>query len=181
MGRSKDKDLFVFGANASPLSDVGPAQRPCTPSFAAKVVTKQGLTDKARESNTLKIKNYGENREVGVVLQGKNHSDRRRDDQMDKAGSNGDLGMVRFGVNAGLEKHVPADGGEQFVRLSSCHEQSLGVDTESLVEVCHGPTCLPNPSASKLKLVGDKIKGAILGKIADRGGRVHGKYLWNAC
>ena len=89
---------------------------------------------------------------------------------MDKEGPNGDLGVVRLGVDAGLEKYVPFDGGEQNIRLPSCDEQGMGANTESMVEVCHGPTCLPNPSASKLKLVGDKIKGAILGKIADRGG-----------
>ena len=89
---------------------------------------------------------------------------------MDKAGSNGGLGMVRLGVNASLEKHVSADGGEQNTRLSSCDEQGMGADTESMVEVCHGPTSVSNPSTSKLKLVSDKIKCATLGKIANQSG-----------
>ena len=122
MGLSKEKNLFVFSANAGPLRDDRLDQRPCTFSIAAKAVTKPGITGNVWESNTLKFKNHGESREVGVVLQGQNRSNRRRDDQMDKVGSNGGLGMVQLGVDSGLEKHVSADGREQNSRLSSCDE-----------------------------------------------------------
>ena len=88
---------------------------------------------------------------------------------MDKAGPNGDLGVVRLGVDVGLEKYVSSDEGEQNIRLPSCDEQGMGADTESMVEVCHGQTSVPNPSTNKLKLASDKIKCATLGKISDRG------------
>ena len=56
---------------------------------------------------------------------------------MDKARPNGDLGVVRFGADASLEKYVSIDEGEQRAGLPSFDEQGMGVDSESVVEICH--------------------------------------------
>ena len=82
---------------------------------------------------------------MGVVLQEQNHSNWRRDDQMDKARPNGDLGVVRFGADASLEKYVSIDEGEQRAGLPSFDEQGMGIDFESVVEVCHEHTSDSSP------------------------------------
>ena len=86
---------------------------------------------------------------------------------MDKAGPNEDLGVVRLGADAGLEKYVSIDRGEQRFGVPSIDEQRMGVDLESVVEVCHGQTSGSSTSTNKLKLVSDKFKHANFGKIAD--------------
>ena len=105
---------------------------------------------------------------MGDVLQKQNHSDRRRDDQMDPTRPNGDQGVVRLGADACLEEYVPTDGEEQGNGLPPFDEQGMGVDSESVVEICHGHTSVPCPTTIKLKLAGDRIKHATLEKIADR-------------
>ena len=105
---------------------------------------------------------------MGDVLQKQNHSDRRRDDQMDPTRPNGDLRVVRLGADAYLEEYVPTDGEEQGNGLPPFDEQGMGVDSESVVEICHGHTSVPCPTTIKLKLAGDRIKHATLEKIADR-------------
>ena len=88
---------------------------------------------------------------------------------MDKIGPNEDLGMVRLGANASLEKYVFFDGGEQRGGLPSLDEQIMGANPESVVEVCYEQTSGSSPSTNKLKLINDKFKCANLGKIADQG------------
>ena len=83
---------------------------------------------------------------------------------MDKAGPNGDLGVVRFGADVGLEKYVSIDRGEQRFGVPSIDEQRMGVDLESVVEVCHGQTSGSSTSTNKLKLVSDKFKHSNLEK-----------------
>lgn len=109
---------------------------------------------------------------MGFVLQGQNRTNRGQDDQVDKAGPNGDLGVIRLGADVGLEKYVSIDRGEQRVRLPSFDEQGMGANLESMVEVCHGKTSGSDPSANKLKLVCDKFKCANLRKISDGGREV---------
>ena len=87
---------------------------------------------------------------------------------MDQAGPNGDLGVVRLGANAGMEKFIFVDGREQRARLPSIDEHGMGVDLELVVEVCNGQPSYSATSTNKLNLVRDKFKGAALGKIADR-------------
>ena len=169
IGLGKDKGMFVFGASVGPSKDVGLDQNPFSFSKVATSEARPDITDKKGETNTLSFNNYGESREVGIILQEQNHTNQRRDDQMDKAGPNGDLGVIRFGADAGLEKYVSTDRGEQRAGLPSIDEQGMGVDPESMVEVCHRQTSSSSPSTNKLKLVSDKIKHANLEKISDQG------------
>ena len=81
----------------------------------------------------------------------------------------GDLGVVRLGADACLEEYVPADAGEQGNGLPPFDEHGMGVDSESVVEICHGQASVPRPTTIKLKLARDRIKHATLGKITDRG------------
>nr|POE93837.1 hypothetical protein CFP56_16151 [Quercus suber] len=55
-----------------------------------------------------------------------------------KPGPNKDLGVVRLGADAGMEKFIFVDSGEQSAGLPSIDEHDLGVDLESVVEVCNG-------------------------------------------
>nr|POE93728.1 hypothetical protein CFP56_30501 [Quercus suber] len=84
---------------------------------------------------------------------------------MDKARPNGNLGVVRPGVDAGMEKYVSFDEEEQRIGVPSFDEQGMGVDLESVVEVCHRQTSGSSPFTNKLKLISDKFKCANLGKI----------------
>ena len=87
---------------------------------------------------------------------------------MDQAGPNGDLGVVRLGADAGMEKFISVDGREQRAALPSIDEHGLGVDPEPVVEVCNGQPSCSATSTTKLNLVRDKFRGAALGKIVDR-------------
>ena len=113
--QNKGKGPFVFGSSAGPSVAVGPNQnqRPFSPSHTNSPFARPGSTDKEGISHSLGLSNNGESREVGDVLQKQNHSDRKRDDQMDPTRPNGDLGVVRLGTDACLEEYVPTDGGEQ--------------------------------------------------------------------
>nr|POE73708.1 hypothetical protein CFP56_66700 [Quercus suber] len=139
MGLGKEKEFFVFGASAGPSKDFGPDQRFSSLNKAANTTARPVLTDKEKESSTLSFSKHGDNREVGVVLQGKDHSN------------------VRLGADAGLEEFAPTDG----------REQKGGLPVT--VEVCHGQSCASVPSTNNFKLVRDKFKGAALGKISNRG------------
>ena len=140
LGQSKDNGMFVFGSSAGPSKDVGLDQNPFSFSQIATPNARPDITGKKGETITLSLCNYGESRKVGVVLQEQNHFNWRRDDQMDKARPNRDLGVVRFGADASLEKYVSIDGGEQRGGLPSFDEQGMGIDFESVVEVCHEHT-----------------------------------------
>lgn len=86
---------------------------------------------------------------------------------MDKARPNENLGVVRPGADAGMEKYVSFDEGEQRVGVPSFDEQDVGADLEFVVKACHGQTSGSSPSTNKLKLVNDKFKGANLRKISN--------------
>nr|POE91698.1 hypothetical protein CFP56_34470 [Quercus suber] len=129
---------------------------------------KPALRSKGKEGLSQSGSKHGESRKLGAVLQRKNSPNRRRNNQVDQVGPNGDLGMVRLGVDAGLEEHVSVDGGEQRAGVPAVVELGMGVDAESVVEVCEGQASNATPSTSKLNLVKEKFRGANLGKIADR-------------
>lgn len=86
---------------------------------------------------------------------------------MDKKGSNKDLGVVRPGVDACVEEHVPLNRGEHEIGVPSVKECDMGNDLEAMVEICHEQTGGTSPSTNKLKLVSDKFKCANLKKISD--------------
>ena len=142
LGQNKDKGMFVFGSSTGLSKVVGlnQNQRPFSPSQIKAPYVRPGTTDKEGISYSLCLSNYGKNREVGIVLQKQNHSNRGRDDQMDLTRANGDLGVVRLGADTCLEKYVPTNGGEQRARLPSFDEKGMGIDFESVVEVCHEHT-----------------------------------------
>ena len=155
LGQNKDKGMFVFGSSAGLSKVVGlnQNQRPFSPSQIKAPYVRPGTTDKEGISYSLCLSNYGKNREVGIVLQKQNHSNRGRDNQMDPTRANGDLGVVRLGADAWLP---------------SFDEQGMGVDSKSVVEICHGYASVPSPATIKAKLASDKNKHANLRKIADR-------------
>ena len=68
MGLGKDKGMFEFGASVGPSKDVGLDQSPFSFSKVATSKARPVLIGKKGESNTLSFNNYGESREVGVVL-----------------------------------------------------------------------------------------------------------------
>ena len=168
MGLNKEKGLFVFGANLSPPKEAGPVHSLGYVSQTTWTDLKPGIRNKVRDSKTLNFIKHGENREVGVVLQGQNSPNRGRDDQVDQAGPNGDLGVVRLGADASMEKFISVDGGKQSAGLPSIDEHGLGVDPESMVEVCNRQPNCSATSTTKLNLVRAKFRGAALGKIVDR-------------
>ena len=158
MGLNKEKGLFVFGANSSPPKEAGPVHSLGYVLQTTWTDLKLGIRNKVKDSKTLSFIKHGENKEVGDVLQGKNSPNRGRDDQVDQAGPNGDLGVVRLGADADMEKFISVDGGEQNAGLPSIDEHGLGVDPESVVEVCNGQPNCSATSTTKLNLVKDKFK-----------------------
>ena len=170
LGQNKGKGPFVFSSSAGPSVTVGlnQNQKPLSPSHTNSPFTRPGSKGNEGISHSLGLSNNGESREVGDVLQKQNRTDRRRDDQMDPTRPNRDLGVVRLGADACLEEYVPTDGGEQGNGLPPFDEHSMGVDSESVVEIYHGQASVPCPTTIKLKLAGDRIKHAALGKITDR-------------
>ena len=74
MGLGKEKGMFVFGASVGPSKDVGLDQSSFSFSKVARSEARPDITGKERESNTFSFNNYGESREVGVVLQEQNRT-----------------------------------------------------------------------------------------------------------
>ena len=169
LGLNKGKGPFVFSSSAGPSVAIGPnqGQKPLLPSHPNSF-TSLGSTGTGGLSHSSGLSRNGESTEVGDVLPKQNRADRRRDDQVDPARPIGDLGVVRLGADACLEEYVPVDAGEQGNGLPPFDEHGMGVDSESVVEIYHGQASVPCPTTIKLKLAGDRIKHAALGKITDR-------------
>lgn len=81
MGLGMEEGMFVFGASTSPSKDTGLSQSPFSFSNVARSEARPEKMGKEGESNALGFSNHGENRKVGVVLQGQNCTNRRRDNQ----------------------------------------------------------------------------------------------------
>nr|POE80335.1 hypothetical protein CFP56_14098 [Quercus suber] len=111
LGLTRDS-VFIFEASAGPLKLNGPSQGPwlLTKTNEAEEVLK--TKSEGAHSNALRKGNNGESRELGNFLQGQNHSDWRSNNTMDKAGSNGGMGVVRFGIDVSVEEYVPVNKGE---------------------------------------------------------------------
>nr|POE88872.1 hypothetical protein CFP56_37407 [Quercus suber] len=110
----------------------------------------------------------GKNTQLDDLLQGENHSGGRRHNKVDKARSNGSMG-VGLRTDASLEKYVPADGVKQPGGLSVNGGRSLETDPEPMVEIPNGQTCSANPTDEQLCIACARIKGATFGKLPNRG------------
>ena len=107
---------------------------------------------------------------MGNFLQGQSHTSWGRHDKLDKERPYGDLGMVRDGLDAGLEKHVSTYGNEQEPGLSPTEGQGMVTNSKPMVEVSHRPTCSPIASNEQLRTIRTNIREAAFRKISDRSG-----------
>ena len=164
VGPKLQKEMFAFGVGSSFLSTCGPTSTPFLFSSPAKT------HDKTKEKNAEASRNFkydsrdGEEGKLGNLLQRENHPSRERDNQMDKARPNRDLGMVRDGLDDSLEKHFSSHGDQQKVGMVADEGQSMGEHSESLVEVSDKQTGDADPSSDQLGVVSNRIKGANLRK-----------------
>nr|POE71076.1 hypothetical protein CFP56_58432 [Quercus suber] len=166
-------------ANSSPIKKNGPALLPDGFSQVPRSLSKPATRSKVREEKIRSVSKHGGSRKMGVVLQRQNSPNRGRNNQVDQARPNENLGVVRLGADAGMEEYFSVDGEKQKAGVSAVVEHSMGVDTKSVVEVCDGQTSNAAPSTSKLNLVKGKFRGVTLGKIADRvrkGGDDNGEF-----
>nr|POF03716.1 uncharacterized protein CFP56_06636 [Quercus suber] len=108
LGPASEKERFTFGASSSPIKHNGSKVLPDV--LLQDTRYKPASRSKGKEGLSQSGSKHGESRKLGAVLQRKNSPNRRRNNQVDQAGPNGDLGMVRLGVDAGMEEHVSVDG-----------------------------------------------------------------------
>lgn len=112
VGSRESSGLFVLGSDAGFMNENGPNQGPFLFSSSSKTETSPKEMRIEAQVGSLRRSNYGENRKVGDFLQGKGYSNRGQDNIVDKAGPNRNLGVVRSGVNVGMEEFVSTYGGE---------------------------------------------------------------------
>lgn len=92
-----------------------------------------------RFGSSASSKDHGEyTREVGDILQKESYPNRGHNDQHDQEGFNKNHGVVRMGVDVGLEKPFSTDSVEPQDELSPPYRQSMELDTKSVVEVPNG-------------------------------------------
>ena len=106
---------------------------------------------------------------MGNLLQRENHPNRGRDNQMDKARPNRDLGMVRDRFDASLEKPFSTHGDKQEVGVAADERRSMGDHSEPLVEIPNRQTSSADHSSDQLRTVSNRIKGASFRKISGGG------------
>lgn len=94
MGPSKLSGLFAFGVGAGFLNENGLGQNPFLFSSPSILEASPKTTEKEMQVSSLRSSRNGGNKQVGDLLQGKSHSNQRRDNPVDKAGSNQNLGVV---------------------------------------------------------------------------------------
>ena len=107
---------------------------------------------------------------MGNFLQGQSHTNWGRHDKLDKEGPHRDMGMVRDGLDAGLEKIASTYGNKQEPRLSPTKGRGMVTDSKPMVEVSHKPTCGPIASDEQLRTIRTNIREAAFRKIFDRSG-----------
>ena len=157
VGQSKNKGVFVFGAEAEP----GPF---CfsSPSIN-KVSPSDSLENPVAESSGT---SDGEQRKLGDLLQRKGDSGGKRDNPLDKARSNGCMGLVRARPDGGVEEHVSVDGEKQATGVSANERRSMDHDSGPVVEILDGSASSAGATSDKLKVISHRIKHAELRKIS---------------
>ena len=88
---------------------------------------------------------------MGNFLQGQSHTNWGRHNKLDKERPHRDMGMVRDGLDAGLEKTASTYGNKQEPRLSPTEGRGMVTNSKPMVEVSHKPTCGPLPLMSNLE------------------------------
>ena len=107
---------------------------------------------------------------MGNILQGQSHTSWGQHDKLDKERPHGDIGMVRDGLDASLEKHVSTYGNEQEPGLSPTKGRGMVTDSKPMVEVSHKPTYGPIAFNEQLRAIKTNIRDAAFRKIFDRSG-----------
>ena len=87
---------------------------------------------------------------------------------MDKERPHGDMGMVRDGLDVGLEKHVSTYRNEQELGLSPTEGRCMVTNSKPMVEVPHRPSYSPVASDEQLRAIKTNIRKAAFRKISDR-------------
>ena len=105
---------------------------------------------------------------MGNILQGQSHTSWGRHNKLDKERPHGDMGMVRDGLDASLEKHVSTYGNEQKPGLSPTEGRGMVTDFKPMVEVPHKPNCGPVASDKQLRAIRINIREVAFRKISYR-------------
>nr|POF23677.1 uncharacterized protein CFP56_77213 [Quercus suber] len=167
VGPSSNSGCFVFGAEAvqSPFRLSG--------SSGPKDNSKEALNITGKESRVTEDSNCCDGRqgELGDFLQRKGDSGEQRDNKVDKARSNGSVGLVRNRVDGGVEKLVPANREKQTAGLSASEGRCVDHNAEPMVEILNGSTSSSGATEDKIRNISSRIRHAELGKITGRSGR----------
>lgn len=102
----------------------------------------------------------GERGKLGNLLQRENHPYKGRDNQVDKAGPNRDLGMVRDGFDACLGQPVSPHGDKQEVRVAADERRSIGNQIKSMVEVLDKQTNGADPLVASSGLLATESRAS---------------------
>ena len=168
MGTSNYEPIFSFGESQSYEGAPGPSPIPLIFSSPASALSKVSLLKPKIRDTTMRVHKNDDHKQLGNFLSRQSYSGGGGNDQMDQAGLDGDMGLVRLGVDVSLEEFVPSHRGEQEAGVPAHEGRSLGPHTKPMVEVPLRPTCSPNLSSDQLGSICNKIKYAPFGKIALR-------------
>ena len=138
--------------------------------FNSKVNPKDNLISTGKENIVSEHYSSSDGRqgELGDLLQGEGDFGERRNNTVDKARSNGSVGLVRNRFDGGVEEPVPFNGEKQPVGLTTIEGRSVGHNSEPMMEILDGLTCNLGASDDKLRAISDRIRHAKLGKISVR-------------
>ena len=112
MGLASENGVFTFGANSSPIKQTGPALLPDGLSQVPQSLSQPATQSKVRGEKSQSVSKHGESRKMGAVLQRQNSPNRGRNNQVDQAGPNENLAVVRLGADAGMEEYFFIDSEE---------------------------------------------------------------------
>ena len=107
---------------------------------------------------------------MGNFLQGQSKTNWGRHDKLDKERPHRNMGMVRDGLDAGLEKTASTYGNKQEPRLSPTEGRGMVTNSKPMVEVSHKPTCGPIASDEQLRIIRTNIREAAFKKISNKSG-----------
>ena len=153
MGPSNKSGILVFGSKVE--------QGLCgsLDYFNSKVNPKDNLISTGKENIVSEHYSSSDGRqgELGDLLQGEGDFGERRNNTVDKARSNGSVGLVRNRFDGGVEEPVPFNGEKQPVGLTTIEGRSVGHNSEPMVEILDGLTRNLGASDDKLRAISDRI------------------------
>ena len=168
MGPSNYKPIFSFGKSQTYEGASRPSPTPLIFSSPRCSASKVSILKPKMREVALGVHKNDDHEQLGIFLSRQSYSGRGGNDQVDQAGPDGGMGLVRLGVDDSLEEFVPSHRGEQEVGIPTHEGRSLGSHTKSMVEVPFRPACSLNPSSDQLGSICNKIKFAPFEKIALR-------------